>query len=231
MLVMLINNVKKDLLFLNNFNKKTTLLLIPNHFDYNFNNKGNLKELHTTLNNINIDNIQDIISSSLNAIIALLISLGYTTNEILLKVNDINLYHYSNNHQAPLSITIDHNNNLKNSSDKQTFTFLNQDQCFLWVQRQIALKLHNPLATFNDLKKQTQTNLTFKNIHLIGLNLTTNKLVILNYQDTPNLPIAIAVRICMSIFTMLSVVTIKNLFSNKTSTYTDGGIVLQHVLH
>lgn len=223
----------QDFAFLNEFSDQNTLQLIPISVDYfNTYNKQNIRYLNTLLNNTNIKNIQNIISCSINAIIALLLGLGYTANEIPYKLNDLGLLKSNNKQLRPLSVIVENEIQSTNHQlSKKEFTCLNEDNFLVWAQKQIVDKLHDPLATFVDLRKQSQANPSFKKIHLIGLNLTTNRLVVLNDKNTPNLPIAIAVRICMSIFTMFSVVEIKDLSSSSTSTYMDGGIVLQHVLH
>ncbi|MCB2081316.1 MAG: patatin-like phospholipase family protein [Rickettsiales bacterium] len=64
-----------------------------------------------------------------------------------------------------------------------------------WVQARIAAKTHNPHATFSDLAAEPR----FRRLYLIGTNLSTRSSEIYSAEHTPNLPVAEAVRISMSL--------------------------------
>lgn len=179
-------------------------------------------------------NFKDVVGSSTCAPVALLLSLGYKTKEIQIKLDTTSFRQIVNNignkHKQPLSIVIDNGiSKDKNSSRKPQFKISIKDSFLEWAKEQISDKLVHPLATFIDLKKSSLVNNSFKNIHLIGLNLETKKLEVFNYKNTPNIPIAIAVRICMSYSTVFSIVEIIDANTHKKSVYVDGGLVLQHI--
>ena len=224
----------KELLGL--ISKKRNLLLAPGNV--NFHNKSNdiaglVSSLNTFTSKHNFINFKDIVGSSANAVIALLLGLGYTTKEISYKLNDITFYQSLNNaenkYYQPLSIVVDVETSTKTEHLKKQFKLSAQDSFLIWAQEQIRNKLINPMATFGDLNAQAKKQRGFKDIHLIALNIATEKLEIFNYQNTPDMPLAIAVRICMSFSTAFSIVEIKDLVLGENNSYLDGGIVLQHL--
>lgn len=177
----------------------------------------------------------DVIGSSANAVVALLYGIGYNIREIQAKINELSFYKILRNGvnkcNRPLSIIVDSNTNddgIEGNLNKQ-FKMSERDNFVLWVQKQINNKLGDPMATFNDLHLQAKHQARFKNVHLLGLNIETGKFEIFNYKNTPDMPITIAARICMSFLTVFSVVEINDLTLNKKYSYMDGGIALQHV--
>lgn len=195
------------------------------------NNELKLTYLQNVLRRITCQQkVQHIIGSSASAVIALLLGIGYTAEEIQAKLNSIDFKKFiGNENSIPLTIVAEDNiSNIKGSLKKKQFKCLKGDKFLVWAQQQIMEKLGDPLATFANLNKQTRQRNVFTNIHLVGLNLTTGRLVIFNYKNTPDMPIAIAVRICMSFSMIFPMVEIKDVAMNKKYVYVDGGIILQH---
>lgn len=212
--------------------EEKTFFLAPAYLDFsNTCNNNCIRLVNALVGNFNSKKIKDIVGSSTSAVIALLLGLGYTVNELRCKLNNVSLNNLTNNkYSTPLSIIVeDKQQNLKFGLRKKEFKCIKEDNFLIWAKQQVADRIGQPLATFADLHNQIQTNTSLRDIHLIGLNLTTQNLVLLNYKNTPDMPIAIALRICMSFSTAFSIVEIVDLSTNKTFTYTDGGITLQHI--
>ncbi len=230
------NIIIRELLAL--VNKNMDLLFVPIAINL-FSNNHDISQFANLLNsatrNSEFRNFKDIIGSSANAIIALLFGLGYNAKEIQHKFNDAAFYqalsNVGNKDYKPLSIVIDTKTSIvKTDPIKKQFKLLSTSDSFIvWIQERIADKLEQPLATFANLREKAQANNSFKDIHLIGLNIETGRLEIFNHKNTPDMPLAIAARICMSCSTAFSVVEIIDSDTCKKCVYADGGIVLQHL--
>jgi NTE family protein len=70
-----------------------------------------------------------------------------------------------------------------------------------WIEEKISEKMRIKFATFQDLHDKIRTNAAFlgKYLFVVGTNLTQNKSEVFSYLDTPDLIISDAVRISMSI--------------------------------
>ena len=220
--------------FLNNIGKEKALFLEPTCIDFSkLHTAEFISSLNTIIKNTGFEKIKDIIGSSAGAIIALLLGLGYTFAEIVLKLNDVHFHQLLNNksnlYRIPLSLIVSNKTQNNQAILDRQVECLQEDNFLIWATQQIQDKLGSPWATFSDLHKQATQDPSLKDIHLIGLDLNTGKLVLLNYKNTSDLPIAIAVRICMSFSTTFSIVEIKNLSTGEDSAYADGGITLQHI--
>ena len=235
MLVRSNNTILRELLEL--VSKKRNMLFSPININFFSNYNDELwftSSLSMLTGKRNSKNLKDIVGSSANAVIALLFGLGHTTKEIQHKLNDITFYqsliNTGSKNYKPLSITVGAKpSTIKTTLRRKQFKLSATDCFFKWVQEQISNKLVNPMATFEDLNVQGKKQACFKNIHLIGLNIETGKLEIFNCKNTPDMPLAIAVRICMSCSTTFSIVKIIDSTTHTNKVYVDGGLVLQHI--
>ncbi len=85
-----------------------------------------------------------------------------------------------------------------------------------WIGEKIAEKTGNSETTFAELYKQKK----FKDLYIIGTNLSTRFSEVFSYEKTPNMPIADAVRISMSI--PLFFASKRN---ERGDVYVDGGLL------
>jgi predicted acylesterase/phospholipase RssA len=212
---------------------ENNLFFVPENINYNEASWFSYLPKLLTKNN-NSKDFEDIIGSSANAILTLLLGLGYTTEEIYQKFNDVVfqkiLKNTGNKDNKPLSIIMDFKTSpSKTIAHKKQFRLSAKDDFLSWTQAQINNKLNNPMATFENLNAQIKKQANFKNIHLIGLNIETGRLEIFNCKNTPNMPIAVAVRICMSCSTAFPVVEIIDSVTLEKNVYVDGGLILQHI--
>lgn len=88
-----------------------------------------------------------------------------------------------------------------------------------WISNLIAKKTGNGEATFKDIHDQQGTK-GFREIYMIGTNLSTRFSEVFSYEHTPRLPVADAVRISMSI--PLFFVAVR---SPRQDVYVDGGVL------
>ncbi len=213
--------------YLGNSIKQNVISFIPEHIDFSNNSIQFISFINKLTENIHLEQATAVVASSASALVALLVALGYTPKEIKFKLKDVcfkRLFNDTNNRQLTLHVI----SNYKSVLCKQ-FKLLEIDNFIGWLEDQINNKLENHMATFADLNIQSKKQLGFKNIHLIVLNIGTGKLEVFNYRNTPDLPLAIAVRICMSFSTAFSIVEIKNLMNGESKSYMDGGIVLRQL--
>jgi len=83
-----------------------------------------------------------------------------------------------------------------------------------WIGNRIKEKTGSENSTFNDLKNQK-----FKDIYLIGTNLSTGFAEVFSYEHTPRMRVADAIRISMSI--PLFFAAVRNI---RDDVYVDGGV-------
>lgn len=198
--------------------EKDNFFLAPTDIDFcNRSHSNHANLINNLISNFTSPKIKNIIGCSTSVGVALLLSLGYRVDEMQHKFKNISFYTFTKN-QYPSLPPI-----------PSQLKCLNEEHFFVWAKQQVADKLGHPLATFADLHKQTQASWLLKNIHLIWISLITGKLVFLNHKNTPDMPIAIAARLCMSFSTKFSIVKIEELSTNKKYAYVDGGITLQHM--
>jgi len=84
-----------------------------------------------------------------------------------------------------------------------------------WIGNLIYDKTGNTNATFNDFR-----NMGFKDLYLIGTNLSTGFSEVFSAEHTPRMPVADAVRMSMSIPLFFSAVR-----SARRDVYVDGGLL------
>lgn len=88
-----------------------------------------------------------------------------------------------------------------------------------WVENLIQQKTGITGATFGDIKR-LQDNVGFKDIYIIGTNLSTRFSEVFSYEKTPQMSIADAIRISMSIPLFFTAPQ-----NSKGEYYTDGGVL------
>ena len=132
-----------------------------------------------------LDDIYRFAGSSAGAIIAAGLAIGYTPKElvsIMMKTNFANFVDDSAGVIRDIHRLINDYGYAKGTYFKQ------------WVQKLVKKKTGYKSYTFGELYKDTK-----KELIITGTNLTQQKLVLFSYKTHPDLPIATAVRISMSI--------------------------------
>lgn len=156
-----------------------------------------------------LKNIERVTGTSAGAIYAVITALNYSVTEmsdILWKTN------FSSFTDDTLGLIRDIDRLLTEYGWYKGDIFLN------WIKNIIEQKTNNAEITFAQLE-EIKKNYNFRSIYLIGSNLSTGFSEIFSAETTPNMPLAEAVRISMSI--PLFFTSQKN---NIGDIYVDGGI-------
>jgi NTE family protein len=162
--------------------------------------------------------IQRVAGTSAGAITALLLSLGYTTEEMHHLLSTTNFEDFldegklatrgkllqsaANLHEQPVMLaklpvaTVS-----PKIFSRLTSSFgIYDGQYFLeWIQDRVTEKVQDANLTFLELHNLRQKNPALKDLYVIGVNANTNLSEIFSWEHTPNVVVADAVRISMSI--------------------------------
>lgn len=164
-----------------------------------------------------LKNIERIGGASAGAINAVLLGLGFSLDEIETFLYDPKLF--------------------KSFEDKDTGFFRNTWRLIYefgwckgvvfeaWIKARIAEKTGNPDSSFADIEKMKDKK-NFKSIYLIGTNLSFASYEIFSSEYTPDMSLAEATRISMSIPLFFKAVKKKRKNNDKaTDIYVDGGLL------
>ena len=91
-----------------------------------------------------------------------------------------------------------------------------------WIADLIAKKTKNSESTFTDLQAQKPQE-NFRDLYILGTNLSTHFSEVFSYEKTPDMPIADAVRISMSIPLFFA-----SKRSDRGDIYVDGGVLTNY---
>ncbi len=157
-----------------------------------------------------ISNIERVGGTSAGAINAILVGLNYTeeeTKDILWKLNFNNF--------------MDDSWGMVRDTERliEKFGWYKGDFFRNWIGTVIRNKTGNPESTFADVKA-LQSKKGFKDLYLVGTNLSTHCSEIFSCEHTPRMCIADAVRISMSIPLFFAAVR-----SPRNDVYVDGGVL------
>ncbi len=133
-----------------------------------------------------LDSLQVVGGSSAGAITACFLSLGFTPEEMeyhLLKMNFADF----NDNKFPLISGI--------RNTKRFFGWYEGRVFEKWIGKHIESKTGNPHITF----KEVHDNPTYKDLYIMGTSVNNQRSIHFNYKTYPNMEIATAVRISMSI--------------------------------
>lgn len=154
-----------------------------------------------------LKDIERVAGTSAGAMIALLVGLKYTTDEIKEILWDLN---FKNFLDSSWGVARDTNRLLKEYGWYKGDFFRNLMADF------IRRKAGNGEATFRELEETKK----FREIHIVGADLSTGLSKHFNYKDTPDMKVADAARISMSI--PLFFASVKG---SDNHVYVDGGLL------
>lgn len=112
------------------------------------------------------------------------------------------------------------------------------DYIYSWLRKVIASQFNyfkkKPPYTFADFKNQYihKQGRIFKDLYIIGTDMTTQSSVVFSYENTPNMEVAEAVKISLSIPLFFESVNknINRYTGNSKHIFSDGGIILNYPL-
>ncbi len=102
---------------------------------------------------------------------------------------------------------------------KQDFGWYKGNFFLKWIGEVISRKTGNPESTFADIAAQKKEK-GFRDIYIVGTNLSTHFSEVFSNEKTPDMPLAEAVRISMSIPIFFT-----SRRSNRGDVYVDGGVL------
>lgn len=126
--------------------------------------------------------VEKVGGTSAGAIIALLIALDYSSDEILELLSATEFQSFNDGHFGAVR-------RIKNK-----FGWYKGEAFSKWLEEVIAIKTGNPEITFSDLKKQG-----CKDLYAVSTCVNQQKLLVLSYETYPEMKVKDAVRASMSI--------------------------------
>jgi len=157
-------------------------------------------------------NISRVGGTSAGAIVALLISLNYSSTEIMKELKELDLKKFADDDWG---IIRDSSRLFNKYGWHKGKTMLN------WLEEKVNYKTGSPDSTFGDLQKQ-KAEKSFKDLYIIGTNINTHFSTIFSHEKYSDMRIADAVRISMSIPLFFEAVEFKE------DIYVDGGVLLNY---
>ena len=168
--------------------------------------------------------------TSAGAIAGLLLSVGYSAKEIDSIMQDLPVQEFNDGKGGLIG---------KYERVKHDFGIYEGKKFDRWLQQLVNIKTGKPGLTFGELHQLHLTNNLFKDLYCTGNNLSRQQLEIFSYEHTPNMPIALAVRISGTVPLYFEPVALDNnkkmIQKGDTSSfinyYVDGGMLCNYPIN
>lgn len=134
--------------------------------------------------------IERVAGSSAGSIAGMLVSIGYTADEIDSLMIELPVQKFNDGKGGVWG---------KYRRFKKDFGIYKGEVFEKWLQQLVAYKTHKPLLTFEQLHQLHLQNNLYKDFYCTGTNLSKQQLEIFSYTHTPGMPIALAVRISSTV--------------------------------
>lgn len=155
-----------------------------------------------------LDCIERVGGTSAGAITATMVALGYDAGYIKNEILNLNFNQFKDG-----SFLGDVARLFKKYGWYKGDTFLE------FIQGQIAKQTNSPDTTFDDLHNDVLKGKGFRDLYIVGTDLTTRQYQVFSYESRPDVKIADAVRISMSIPLFFASCTFEN------DVFVDGGVL------
>jgi NTE family protein len=171
-----------------------------------------------------LNTIENVAGSSAGAIAGLMVSIGYTAAEIDSLMIELPVQQFNDGSGGLLG---------KYKRFKKEFGIYKGKAFEKWLQKVVSFKTGNPQLTFAQLHQLRLGNPGYKDFYCTGTNLSKQQLEIFSYRTTPDMPVALAVRISSGIPLYFAPVALDNNLQKikKKDTlsfinyYVDGGML------
>ena len=176
-----------------------------------------------------LKDIERVAGTSAGAITALMISLGYNSHEIDSIIYALKIQRFNDGKGIVGKIR----------RLRKEYGVFKGDKFERWLSQVIKDKTGNSNTTFLQLHQLHLINSNFKDLYCTGTNITTQKLVIFSWSNTPGMQLKTAAHISacipvyfkpVSIDTSWNKVSIKN-NKNKYDLYVDGGVICNYPIN
>lgn len=171
--------------------------------------------------------IEKVGGSSAGSIAGMLISIGYTADEIDSLMMELPVQKFNDGKGGMWG---------KYRRFKNDFGIYKGEVFEKWLQQLVAYKTNKPLLTFEELHQLHLQNSLYKDFYCTGTNLSKQQLEIFSYMHSPGMPVALAVRISSTVPLYFEPVALDNQLqkikkSDSTSFvnyYVDGGMLCNY---
>ncbi len=134
--------------------------------------------------------IEKVGGSSAGAIAGLMVCIGFNASEIDSLISKLALQQFNDGRGGIFG---------KYRRLRKKFGIYRGDKFEKWLYQLVAFKTGNANLTFADLHRMRLENKQYKDLYCTGTNLTKQQLDVFSYETTPDMSIALAVRISGSI--------------------------------
>jgi len=177
-----------------------------------------------------LSQIENVGGSSAGAIAGMMVSIGYDANEIDSMMMELPVQKFNEGKWGIVG---------KYRRFKNEFGIYKGGEFEKWLQQLIQFKTGNAALTFMQLHQLHLKNNFYKDFYCTGTNLSKQQLEIFSYINTPDMPLALAVRISGSIPLYFEPVALDNHLQKikKTDTlsfvnyYVDGGMLCNYPIN
>lgn len=171
--------------------------------------------------------IENVAGSSAGAIAGMMVSIGYTANEIDSLMLELPIQKFNDGKGGLVG---------KYKRFKKDFGIFKGFAFEKWLQQLVSFKTGNPLLTFNQLHQLHLNQNIYKDFYCTGTNLSKQQLEIFSYINTPDMPIALAARISGGVPLYFEPVALDNQLQKIKKTdsvsfinyYVDGGMLCNY---
>lgn len=171
-----------------------------------------------------LDKIENVAGTSVGAIIAALIAVGYTADEIERIVLETDFQKFADGKFIFIG-------GFRRIFKK--YGWYRGEKLRKWLEKMIETKTGNSTYTFEDL--HNSSNKEFKNLFVVATNLSKQKATVFSFDNYPKMEIRNAVRASLSIpmyFQAVKLDSAGNISRNKNDDiYIDGGFILNFPIH
>lgn len=174
-----------------------------------------------------LQNIEKVAGSSAGAIAGLMISVGYNATEIDSILMDLAIEKFNDGSWGAIG---------KYKRVKTRYGIYKGNQFEKWLKELVFIKTGKEELSFAELHELRLKNNQFKDLYVTGTNLSKQQLEIFSYEHSPNMPIALAVRISGGIPFYFEPVALNNELKridkkdsvSQINFYVDGGMLCNY---
>ena len=174
-----------------------------------------------------LQNIEKVAGSSAGAIAGLMMSVGYTAAEMDSILMDLAIEKFNDGNWGALG---------KYNRVKNNYGIYKGSQFEKWLKQLVFKKTGKEELTFAQLHQLRLDNTIYKDLYVTGTNLSKQQLEIFSYEHSPQMPIALAVRISGGVPFYFEPVALDNNLQRITKKdslaivnfYVDGGMLCNY---
>lgn len=174
-----------------------------------------------------LQNIEKVAGSSAGAIAGLMISVGYNATEIDSILMDLAIEKFNDGSWGAIG---------KYNRVKTRYGIYKGNQFEKWLKELVFTKTGKEELTFEELHELHLKNKIYKDLYVTGTNLSKQQLEIFSYRHSPQMPIALAVRISGGITFYFEPVALDNNLNRlakkdslaTVNFYVDGGMLCNY---